>query len=301
MWPDITSVIVQGITGSYARSQLSMMQATGTPVVAGVTPGRGGSQVLGIPVFDTVADAGMTPGTFASIAFLPPRAVRDGVTEAIAAGAALVVIPTEGVPVHDTLALRHAAEVAGTRLVGPNSAGVLLRPGLLLGGVAYGYTTPGDIVVLSRSGSLSHEVVASLTAAGLGQRTIAHVGGDPVVGTRMRQVLASISPRDEIRGVVIVGEIGGSLEDECADQMERLGVPFVVYIAGQTAPPGKRMGHAGALIRHGGDSAAAKCERLAAEGALIASAPWEVGPLMAGALAERDREPVMTLNLEEQR
>ncbi|WP_324669031.1 succinate--CoA ligase subunit alpha [Geochorda subterranea] len=244
-----TRLLVQGITGREGAFHTARMLEYGTQVVGGVTPGKGGSTVEGVPVFDTVQEARAATGANASIIFVPAGFAADAALEAIEAGLELVVIITEGIPVQDMLQVVARARQRGTRLIGPNCPG-LISPGEALVGILPGRVfTPGPVGLVSRSGTLTYEVVHLLSQAGIGQSTCVGVGGDPIVGTRFVDVLARFEEDPATRAVVLIGEIGGTDEEEAAAFIrERVTKPVVAFISGRTAPPGKRMGHAGAII-----------------------------------------------------
>jgi succinyl-CoA synthetase alpha subunit len=286
-----TRVIVQGLTGSQGRFHGLRNRAYGTQVVAGVTPGKGGTDVDGIPVFDTVAEAAKETGADASVVFVPARMAAGAVAEAAEAGIALVVCITEGIPVHDELRLvdRLSREFPDTRLVGPNCPGVI-SPGRTNLGI-----TPGEIAreggpvgVVSRSGTLTYQALQELTRNGIGQTTCVGIGGDPVPGTRFVDCLRAFQDDPETEAVILIGEIGGDEEERAArfiaDAMTK---PVVAYVAGVTAPPGRRMGHAGAIVSGGTGGAAAKVEALREAAAEVVANPTELGTRMADVLGRR--------------
>ena len=260
IWLDDSSrVLVQGMTGREGRFHGLQCREYGTRVVAGVTPGKGGREVDGVPVFDTVRAAREETGANTSLIFVPPPFAADAILEAADAGIELVVCITEGIPVHDMLRVRAALAGGGTRLIGPNCPGII-SPGRAKAGIMPGpIHRPGPIGVISRSGTLTYEVVHQLSGQGLGQSTCIGIGGDPVVGTGFIDCLAAFARDEQTRGLVLVGEIGGSAEEEAAAYIrDHLEIPVVGFIAGLTAPPGRRMGHAGAIVSGGSGSAAAK-------------------------------------------
>jgi len=277
-----TRALVQGITGGEGRFHTERMLQDGTNIVAGVTPGKAGESVEGVPVFDTVADAVAATGANASILFVPPPFAADAICEAAEAGIELVVCLTEGIPVHDMLPVRRYVDLAGARLLGPNTPG-LISPGKSKLGVMAGYIhTPGPIGIISRSGTLTYEVVHQLTALGIGQSTCVGIGGDPIVGLTFADLLPMFEADPETEGIILIGEIGGSAEEEAAALIEReISKPVVAFIAGRTAPPGRRMGHAGAIITGGAGTAAAKIAALTAAGVTVAPSPAEIGSAMA--------------------
>jgi len=280
-----TRVLVQGITGNEGRFHTEQMLEYGTNIVAGVTPGKGGQDVQGVPVFDTVSEAVEKTGANASIIFVPPAFSADAILEAADAGIALVACLTEGIPTSQMLAVRAHLDRINTQLVGPNTPG-LISPGQCKLGVMAGYIhQPGPIGIVSRSGTLTYEVVHQLTALGIGQSTCIGIGGDPIIGLSFAELLPMFQNDSDTRGIVLIGEIGGSAEEEAAQLIsEQIDKPVVAFIAGQTAPPGRRMGHAGAIISGGSGTAAAKIEALQAAGVHVAASPAEIGALMAAQL-----------------
>jgi len=277
-----TRVLVQGITGNEGRFHTQQMLEYGTQIVAGVTPGKGGQDVKGIPVFDTVSEAAAKIGANASIIFVPSAFSADAILEAADAGIELVVCLTEGIPVNDMLAIRKHLDVEGVRLIGPNTPG-LISPGKCKLGVMVGYIhQPGPIGILSRSGTLTYEVVHQLTSLGIGQSTCVGIGGDQIIGLSFSELLPMFEADPDTKGIILIGEIGGSAEEEAAELIaESINKPVIAFIAGQTAPPGRRMGHAGAIISGGSGAAAAKIEVLRRAGVNIAESPAEIGALMA--------------------
>lgn len=253
-----TRVIVQGITGREGTFHARQMLEYGTRVVAGVTPGKGGTEHLGLPVFDTVARAVEVTGAGASVIFVPAPFAADAVLEAIDAGLSLVVCITEGIPVHDMVKVRAEALRQGVRLIGPNCPGVITPGQAKLGIMPGNIFIPGPVGVISRSGTLTYQVVDELSRAGLGQSTCVGIGGDPVLGTRFLDVLRLFAEDPETRAVVLIGEIGGSDEEEAAAFLARSDLPAVAFVAGRTAPEGKRMGHAGAIVSGSSGTAESK-------------------------------------------
>lgn len=279
-----TRLLVQGITGREGEFHAAQMLDYGTKVVAGVTPGKGGQTACGgrVPVFDTVREAVETTGANASVIYVPARFAPDAILEAADAGIPLVVCITEGVPVMDMLRVKAYLDTKGTRLVGPNCPG-LLTPGEAKVGIMPGHiATPGPVGVVSRSGTLTYEVVYALTMRGIGQTTCVGIGGDPIIGTRFLDVLALFEADPRTERVVMIGEIGGNDEEIAARFIkERMTKPVVSFIAGQTAPPGKRMGHAGAIIEGGAGTAADKIAALEAAGVRVAQHPEQIAELVA--------------------
>ena len=286
IWVDSdTRLVVQGITGTEGQFHALGCRDYGTQVVAGVTPGKGGQSVEGIPVYDSVAEAREATSCNASMIFVPPPFAADAIMEAAAAGVELVVCITEGIPVADMLKVRSFLEEHPTRLIGPNCPGII-SPGMAKIGIMPGHIhEPGRVGVISRSGTLTYEAVWQVTNLGLGQSTCIGIGGDPLPGTNFIDTLAAFAEDPATEGVILIGEIGGSAEEEAAAWVkENLDKPVVGFIAGRTAPPGRRMGHAGAIISGGKGTAQAKTEALNAAGIAVAESPAEIGNLMARAL-----------------
>ena len=282
-----TRLIVQGITGDAARHHAGLMRAYGTGVVAGVRPGAGGQTVDGVPVFDRVAEAVDATGATASVLFVPAGAVRGAAEEALDAGLKLLVMVPEHVPLHDTLAVVERAQAAGARVVGPNTPG-LIRPAARckLGFLPESYFVDGPVGVTSRSGTLTYEIVRRLTGAGLGQSTCVGVGGDPVVCTTFADMLRFFEGDPDTRAVVMVGEIGGSLEEDAAQLLidGEVTKPVIAFLAGRNAPPDKRMGHAGAIIAAGRGTIESKLAAFAAAGVRVADRLTDVVTLVREAL-----------------
>lgn len=280
-----TRVLVQGITGYQGEFHTRRMLEFGTRVVAGTTPGKGGQTAAGVPVFDTVAEAVAQTGATASCIFVPARLAKDAALEAIASRLDPIVIITEHIPVHDSIEMVAAARAAGVRIVGPNGPGVASPGKCKIGIMPNHLFSPGGVGLVSRSGTLTYEIVAGLTRAGLGQSTALGLGGDPVVGLTFQEAVALFADDPETQAIVLVGEIGGSAEEEAA-RFIRASVrkPVVGYIAGRTAPPGKRMGHAGAVISGSEGTAQAKIEALEAAGVSVVSLPGRVPEVLRGLL-----------------
>lgn len=281
-----TRLVVQGITGREGSFHTEQMLAYGTQVVAGVTPGKGGQQVHGVPVFETVRQAVAETGANTSIIFVPARGAADAILEAAEAGVAVVVCISEGVPTLDMIRVRRALEGSGTRLVGPNCPGVI-TPGKAKVGIMPGHIhAPGPVGVVSRSGTLTYEVVYALTQAGIGQSTCVGIGGDPVLGTGFVEVLELFEADPQTEAVVLIGEIGGSDEERAAAFIKaRMRKPVVAFVAGRSAPPGKRMGHAGAIIDGGAGTAEGKMEALRAAGVAVAEMVGGIPDLVRQRLA----------------
>jgi succinyl-CoA synthetase alpha subunit len=285
-----TKVITQGITGATGQFHTRACREYGTQMVAGVTPGKGGTDFEGIPIFDTVSQAVAATGANASVIYVPPGGAADAIMEAADAGLALVVCITEGIPVLDMVRVKRYLQRHSTRLIGPNCPGII-TPGECKIGIMPGYIhTPGGIGVVSRSGTLTYEAVHQLTSLGLGQSTCMGIGGDPIIGTGFIDVLELFEKDSQTTGVILIGEIGGSAEEEAAEFVrQHMTKPVVAFVAGQTAPPGKRMGHAGAIIAGGRGTAADKIKAFERAGIRVAKSPAELGSTMAAALAERKR------------
>jgi succinyl-CoA synthetase alpha subunit len=283
-----TRVLTQGITGSTGQLHTRLCREYGTQMVAGVTPGRGGTDFEGIPIFDTVSAAVRATGADASVIYVPPGGAADAVMEAADAGIPLVVCITEGVPVVDMVRVKRFLEGRPTRLIGPNCPGVI-TPGECKIGIMPGYIhKPGRIGVVSRSGTLTYEAVFQLTNLGIGQSTCIGIGGDPIIGTGFVDALRLFQDDPGTDGVIMIGEIGGSAEEEAAAFIESsVTKPVVGFIAGQTAPKGKRMGHAGAIIAGGKGTAAEKIAAFRAAGVAVAPHPAELGITMQRALREK--------------
>jgi len=280
-----TKVVVQGITGRDGSFHARAMRDYGTQIVAGVTPGKGGSKLDEIPIFNTVEEAVAETGANASAIYVRAAFVPDAILEATDAGLELVVVISEGVPALDMSRVMLDVYASDTRVVGPNSPG-LISPGKCKLGIMPGQIhEPGKIGVVSRSGTLTYEMVWQLSQHGLGQSTCIGIGGDPIIGTDFLDVLELYKDDPDTEGVVLIGEIGGSAEEEAAEYItEELKKPAVAFIAGRTAPPGKRMGHAGAIISRGKGTAEEKVKALESAGIAVANVPADVGPLMKQAL-----------------
>ena len=286
-----TRLLVQGITGREGEFHTRQMLEYGTRVVAGVTPGKGGMEVAGVPVFNTVREAVETTGANTSIIYVPARFAPDAIYEAADAGISLIVCITEGIPTLDMIKVKAYLDQRGARLIGPNCPGVI-TPGQAKVGIIPGHiTAPGPVGVVSRSGTLTYEVVYDLTAHGLGQSTCVGIGGDPVLGSDFIDILTLFEEDATTEQVVLIGEIGGTDEERAADFIaSKMTKPVVAFIAGRTAPPGKRMGHAGAIIEGGTGTAAEKIAALEAVGVKVARYPGEIPDLVSESRGEAGSE-----------
>ena len=277
-----TKVVVQGITGKEGAFHTLRNRSYGTNIVAGVTPGKGGEEVEGIPVFDTVLDAAAETGANAAMVFVPARFAADAIYEAVDAGIETVICITEGIPAHDMLRVYNHVHPRGITLVGPNCPGVLSPGKANVGIIPAEIFREGRIGLVSRSGTLTYQIGHELTQLGLGNSTIVGIGGDPVVGSSFIDVLAKFQDDPETEYVVMVGEIGGDEEEKAAAFIEeKMTKPVVAYIAGFTAPPGKTMGHAGAIISGSSGTAQGKQEALEAKGIRVGTSPTEVAQFAA--------------------
>jgi len=284
-----TRVVTQGL-GATGQLHTRLCREYGSRMVAGVTPGKGGTSFEGMPVFDTVAQAVRATGADASVIYVPPAGAADGILEAIEAGLALVVCITEGIPVLDMVRVKRVLDGSGTRLIGPNCPGII-TPGECKIGIMPAYIhTPGRVGVVSRSGTLTYEAVFQLTQLGIGQSTCIGIGGDPIVGTGFIDALRLFEDDPATNAVIMIGEIGGTAEEEAAAFVARsVTKPVVGFIAGQTAPKGKRMGHAGAIIAGGKGTAAEKIAAFERAGIRVAPHPAALGRTMQRLLEERTR------------
>ncbi len=280
-----SKVIVQGFTGTEGSFHASQMIEYGTQLVGGVTPGKGGSTHLDRPVFNTVADAVKTTGADVSIIFVPPAFAADAIMEAADAGIALVVCITEGIPVQDMVKAKNFLQGKTTRLIGPNCPGVITADEAKVGIMPGFIFKKGTIGIVSKSGTLTYEAADQVVKAGLGITTAIGIGGDPIIGTTTKEAVELLMNDPETEGIIMIGEIGGSMEADAANWIkDNLRKPVVGFIAGQTAPPGRRMGHAGAIIGGADDTAEAKMKIMAACGIHVCASPADIGKTMAAAL-----------------
>lgn len=282
-----SKVIVQGFTGSEGTFHAGQMLEYGTEVLGGVTPGKGGTTHLGLPVFHTVAEARQATGANTSVIFVPPPFAADSIMEAADAGIELIICITEGIPIADMVNVKSFISGRKTRLVGPNCPGVI-SPGIAKVGIMPGFIhKEGAIGVVSRSGTLTYEAVDQLTKLGLGQSTCIGIGGDPIIGTSMLDAVRLLMKDPETEGIVMIGEIGGGMETEATRWIKKYGTkPVVGFIAGQTAPPGRRMGHAGAIIGGSEDTAAAKMKIMKESGIHVVESPADIGSTMKRVLGK---------------
>ena len=280
-----TRVLTQGITGATGQIHTRACKAYGTQMVGGVVPGKGGTDFEGIPIFDTVEQARRATGANATVIYVPPPFAADAILEAVVAGIELVICITEGVPVLDMVKVKRYVRESKSRLIGPNCPGAI-TPGECKIGIMPGYIhKPGDVGVVSRSGTLTYEAVYQLTLLGIGQSSCVGIGGDPIVGTGHVDVLKLFNDDAATRAVIMIGEIGGTAEEEAAEYIKQnFKKPVVAFIAGQTAPKGRRMGHAGAIISGGRGTAEHKIAALKAAGIAVAMSPAELGSTMKNVL-----------------
>lgn len=283
-----TKVIVQGITGTHGSFHTKQMLEYGTKVVAGVTPGKKGQCVEGIPVFDRISEACRETGANASVIYVPSRFAADAIREAAQAGIQLIVCITEGIPALEIARVKEELRGKSIRLIGPNCPGVI-TPGECKIGIMPGYIHKrGSVGVISRSGTLTYEAVWQMTSRGIGQSTCIGIGGDAIVGTTFVDALELFEKDSETKAILLIGEIGGTAEEEAAELIQRkISKPVIAFVAGRTAPPGKRMGHAGAIIGGSSERAQDKIERLRAAGILVANSPAGIGEAVEKLLCEK--------------
>ncbi len=285
-----TKIVVQGITGHQGTVHTKQMKLFGSQVVAGTTPGKGGTSVEGVPVFDSVREAVKATGANASCLFVPAPFARDAYIEAVDAGIRLSVIVTEHIPFHDMLSMYLYGQEHGARIIGPNCPGIAAPGKSKVGIIPNVVFRPGRVGVISRSGTLTYEIVSGIKDHGLGQSTCIGLGGDPVIGTSFVDALPLFERDPETDLIVLVGEIGGTAEEEAAAAIRtQVSKPVVAYVAGRSAPSGKRMGHAGAIIARGQGTAASKVAALRSAGAEVARFPYEIPGLVAARLEKADR------------
>ena len=279
-----TNVIVQGVTGNQGRFHTRQMLAYGTKIVGGTSPGKGGQEQEGVRIYDTVFAAMEDSRVDASCIFIPAPFAKDAAFEAIEAGVKVVVIITEHIPVHDEMEIINFARQKGTMVIGPNTFGIVTSGRCKIGIPPNQFFVPGPVGVVARSGTLTYEIVGNLTSSGIGQSTVVGLGGDRVVGLSFTDVLQKFEKDSETKAVVLVGEIGGNQEEEASLFIKKMSKPVIAYIAGKSAPPGKRMGHAGAIIERGKGTFEGKVKALKDAGASVATLPFEVPAIIKGLL-----------------
>ncbi|MEC8140704.1 MAG: succinate--CoA ligase subunit alpha [Bacteroidota bacterium] len=280
-----TRLIVQGFTGSEGTFHTEQMIAYGTPVVGGVTPGKGGQKHLDLPVFNTVKEAVESEGVNTSVIFVPPVYAADAITEAAFSGIEVIICITEGIPINDMIVAKQIVNSHGATLIGPNCPGVITPGEAKIGIMPGNIFTPGTVGVVSRSGTLTYEAVDQLTKIGLGQSTAIGIGGDPVIGTTHLDAVKLFQDDPDTESIVLIGEIGGSAEEEAAAYTKaHVNKPVVAFIAGSTAPPGRRMGHAGAIISGGKGTAQEKKRVLSEAGIIVVDSPAEIGTTLKSLL-----------------
>jgi succinyl-CoA synthetase alpha subunit len=272
-----TKVIVQGATGKLGSRQTKLMLDYGTDIVAGVTPGKGGVQVYGLPVYDSVIEAIDVHNAEVSVIYVPAPAVKDAAIEAMEAGIKFMVVITDWVPFHDSMQIKAYSLKTNVRYIGPNCPGMIVPEEITLGMLPPSAVIKGKLGVVSRSGTLTGEVTQLLSDAGFGQSSVVGIGGDPIIGSRIRDIVNLYEQDDETEAVVIIGEIGGTMEEEVAEYIKNsVSKPVAAFIAGRTAPPDKRMGHAGAIISRGRGTADSKVKALENAGVKVARSPWDL-------------------------
>lgn len=271
-----TRLLVQGITGSVGSFQTKQMLDFGTNVVAGVTPGKGGSNVNGVRVFESVADAVDEAKPNASVIFVPPKFAADAIYEACDSGMELIVCITEGIPVHDMMRVCAYLDTSASMLIGPNCPGITTPGGSKIGIMPNHIHSPGNVGLVSRSGTLTYEIIDLLSKGGIGQSTSVGIGGDPVAGTSFIEILELFEEDPETHAVVMVGEIGGTAEQDAIDLITQMSKPVVAYVVGESAPPGKTMGHAGAIVSSGGGTALEKIQAFERAGITVVRSPDDI-------------------------
>ena len=281
-----TNLVVQGITGKQGLFHTKQMLAYGTKIVAGSSPGKGGATIEGIPVYDSIRAACENHRIDASVLFIPAPFAKDAALEALEAGVKVVVVITEHIPVHDEMAVMAYARRVGATVIGPNTFGIVSSGKCKIGIPPNQFFIPGNVGVVARSGTLTYEIVGNLTAQGIGQSTVVGMGGDRVVGLTFIDVLKQFEKDPETKAVVLIGEIGGDAEEDASMYIKEMTKPVVAYIAGKTAPPGKRMGHAGAIIERGKGTYPGKVQALTEAGARVAELPFEVPGIIKEILAK---------------
>lgn len=282
-----TKVLIQGITGNIGATQTKYMLKEGTNIVAGVTPGKGGEKIENVPVFDTVKEAVNRFSIDISVLFVPASVAKDSVREAVDAGIKVIALITEHTPVHDVMEMKAYALQKKAILIGPTTPGIITPGECKIGILPANMFCPGAVGIISRSGTLAYEVAANLCTIGIGQSTVIGMGADRVAGTNLTDILKLFNEDNETKAVVVVGEVGGTQEEDAAEYIkEKMSKPVIAYIAGASAPPGKRMGHAGAIIEGGKGSAQSKTQALVAAGAKIADRLYEIPSLVKESLKE---------------
>lgn len=271
-----TRIVIQGITSKYGTDQLQKMLEFGSNVVAGVSPGKGGILVMGVPVYDTAKEAVEKHAANAGIIYVAATTAKDAALELIHAGVKLVMIASEGIPIHDTMQIKKAAQEQGVWVVGPNTIGLISPGQCMVGSLSHEFTKPGNIGIVTRGGTIAVELSRILSEAGFGQSTVIGSGGDRVLGANPVQYLEEFEKDPETKVVILNGEIGGGKESECANAIKKMNKPVFAYILGRCAPEGKRMGHIGAIVGSLAEGFEAKREILAAAGAIVVDTPWEI-------------------------
>ncbi len=292
-----TKVLVQGITGTHGSFHARQMLEYGTKIVGGVTPGKGGTQCEGVPVFNTMAEAVAKTGANASVIYVPAKFAKDAITEALESKIQLIVCITEGIPVLDMVRVKKDLKSRGARLIGPNCPGII-TPEASKVGIMPGYIhKKGPVGVISRSGTLTYEAVWQMTSRGIGQSTVVGIGGDPILGTSFVDCLELFEKDQDTKTIVLIGEIGGNDEEKAAEFIQKAVLkPVVAFVAGSTAPPGKRMGHAGAIISGGSGTASEKIKALKQAGVVVCESPAQIGETVSEVLQRRKVHGATRLN-----